>query len=102
MASQLSGRPGRPLRFDPEELPDSTEEVRRLVAALIELMRKAGTGPTRIAGELSAVFTGKQDVSRRIKSPQGPDKHVVQAVVKHCAALLREPERPLLDQFEEL
>lgn len=99
MAGGTTKRPGRPLIFDPSRMPNASDQVKTLDEALIKLLNRAGTGLTatmRSAG----ISGGRQNLWRQLNRDQGPDKHIVMAIVQHCAALIDdEDEDELLARF---
>lgn len=94
-------RPGRPLLITPADLAHQPDKVAELVLALQALINEAGTSLSAIA-EDTAGLTNRQALSRSLRHPEGPDEHVVLAVVRHCTRILGEPEGDRLGRFQHM
>ena len=99
MPGGTSKRPGRPLVFRP--IANASAEVNQLAQALIELINRAETTLGAIA-ESEHVSGGLKALSRQLGDARGPYKHIVLAIVQHCAPLLGEPADQLSSRYTDL
>jgi len=90
---------GRPLVYHPR--PRASVEVNQLRQALIELINRAETTLSEIA-ESEQISGGLKTLSRQLNDDRGPDKHIVLAVVRHCALLVSEPAEQLTSKYTDL
>jgi hypothetical protein len=97
MAESERGRPGRELDVSPDD--NRSAEVKALVGKIYELIKEAKSTLTALGEESSGRFT-KQSLSRQLRDRRsGPDRHVVEYIVRHCCRRLAEAEEPRLAAF---
>ena len=90
---------GRHLEYQPR--PGASDEVNQLRQALIDLVNRAGTKLVAIA-ESEQIAGGLKSLSKQLNRDRCPDKHIVLAIVEHCARLAGQPSDQLADRFMDL
>ncbi|MFD9857416.1 hypothetical protein ACFWXZ_34790 [[Kitasatospora] papulosa] len=91
-------RPGRPMKSGLHDLSHQSTQVRELVRALHALIAEAGVSYRQIADKTPG-FKNRQALSRNVRREAGPDKHVVEALVRYSSQALGEPEDARLAHF---
>ncbi|MFJ8863806.1 hypothetical protein ACIRD8_36050 [Streptomyces sp. NPDC102451] len=98
MTEPTARRPGRPMPSSMADLAHQPPKVAELVLALRGLIVESQATLEKIAKETPGL-TNRQALSRNIRRANGPDRHIVEAVVRHCSRALGEPEDARLPHF---